>query len=159
MLLRARRTPCPPVPGVEFKRAGNAAFCSVPYSPPSTRQRSRNSRYSNADAMPPVAWMLVRPRGRVGCFAAEGRSLAGALSRAQSLGTLLANPHCPCMADQIEFLGQQPASMREGARTLRQVARATSLVAERKQMLVLANELEEKAASQEAHGVQPGADA
>ena len=82
-----------------------------------------------------------------------------ALALAQSLGTLLANPHCPCMADQIEFLDQQPAAMRERARTLRQIARATSLVAERKQMLVLANELEEKASSQEAHGVQPETDA
>ena len=63
------------------------------------------------------------------------------------------------MADQIEFLGQQPASMRERARTLRQIARATSLVAERKQMLVLAKQLEEEAASQEAHGVQPETDA
>ena len=63
------------------------------------------------------------------------------------------------MADQIDFPGQQPASMRERARTLRQIARATSLVVERKQMLVLAKQLEEKAASQEAHGVRPGTDA
>jgi hypothetical protein len=48
---------------------------------------------------------------------------------------------------------------RERDRTLRQIARATSLVAERKQMLVLAKQLEEKATSQEAHGVQPGAKA
>ena len=62
------------------------------------------------------------------------------------------------MADQIEFPCQQPASMRERARTLRQIARATSLVVERKQMLVLAKRLEEKAASQEAHGVRPETD-
>jgi hypothetical protein len=49
------------------------------------------------------------------------------------------------MADQIEFLGRRPASMRERARTLRQIARATSLVTERKQMLVLAKQLEEEA--------------
>ena len=81
-----------------------------------------------------------------------------ALSLVQSLGTLLVNSHCLCMADQFEFPGQQPASMRERARTLRQIARATSLVVERKQMLVLAKQLEEKAASQEAHGVRPEAD-
>ena len=63
------------------------------------------------------------------------------------------------MADQIEFLGQQPASMRERAWTLRQVARVTSLGAGRKQMLVLAKQLEEEAASQEEHGVQPKAGA
>jgi hypothetical protein len=62
------------------------------------------------------------------------------------------------MADQIDFLGQQPASMRERARTLRQIGRATSLVAERKQMLVLAKQLEEEAASQQEHGVQLEAD-
>jgi hypothetical protein len=56
--------------------------------------------------------------------------------------TLLVTPHCTCMADQ-------PASIRDRARTLRQIARATSLVTERKQMLVLAQQLEEEAASLE----------
>ena len=52
------------------------------------------------------------------------------------------------MADQIEFLGQQPASMRERF----PIAPAASLVAERKQMLVLAKQFEEEAASQEELG-------
>lgn len=46
-------------------------------------------------------------------------------------------------------MADQPASIRDRARTLRQIARVTSLVAERKQMLVLANQLEEEAASLE----------
>jgi len=42
--------------------------------------------------------------------------------------------------------------MRERAWTLKQIARVTSLIAERKQMLVLAKQLEEEAASlEEAH--------
>jgi hypothetical protein len=65
--------------------------------------------------------------------------------RCDPLATLSVTLHCHCMADQ-------PASIRERVRTLRQIARATSLVAERKQMLVLAKQLEEEAASlEDAH--------
>jgi hypothetical protein len=75
-------------------------------------------------------------------------------SRPCLLATLLANSHCPCMTNQIEFLGRQPASMLERARILRQIARATPLISERKQILALAKQIDEEASSLEQDGTQ-----